>query len=252
MNDQTTTNANDATDAKAPKLDDLGRAYYSASNPQAETAVANAIAIAEHHKLPVSYSWDAANEPMPEGYDVAVVPLTKRTEDKGNVPVALWIAAIPSLEAIAAHEQGGRWIQDTIASALMAKFANTVRPSEKKQAAGPLSVPLSIDDFIIAATRDQGLSTYREHAKDWVKALKDAGLAAMNASLLRQVLSSASFAQQQFPKIPQAKWSALIDKMIARAQKESLDPGIISVWKTTRDETVLGADDFDLDALDAL
>lgn len=243
---------NDTTNTQAPNLDDLSRAYYSATNPQAETAVATAIAIAEHHKLPISYSWNAANEPIPSGYDVAIIPLTKRTEDKGNVPISLWIAAIPSLETIAGHEQGGRWIQDTIASALMAKFANTVRPSERKQAAGPLSVPLTVDDFIVAATRDQGLSTFREHAKDWIKALKDAGLTAMNATLLRQVLSSASFAAQQFPKIPQSKWVALLDKMIARAQREGLDPGIIAVWKQTRDETVLGADDFDVDALDAL
>jgi hypothetical protein len=255
MNDQTTTeNATAATPAAkdAPKLDDLSRAYFSATNPQAESAVAAAMAIAEFHKLPVSYNWPAATEPMPDGYDVAIIPLTKRTEDKGNVPVALWVAAIPSLETIAAHEGGQRYIADKIADALINKLANSVRPNEKKTADGPLSVPLSVDDFIVAATRDQGLSTFREHAKDWVKALRDIGLIAMNASLLRQVLSSAKFAEQQFPKIPQAKWVALIDKMLARAAKENLDPGIIAVWKASRDETVLGAEDFDLAALDAL
>lgn len=242
---------NDTTKTEAPKLDELSRAWFASTNPAAESAVAKAIAIAEAHALPVSYNWPAESEPMPDGYDVAIIPVTKRTEADGNVPVALWITAIPSLEAIAAHEKGQQYIADKIADALMSKVANSVRPNEKKGAA-PLSVPLSIDDFIIAATRDQGLSTFREHAKDWVKGLREAGLVAMNASLLRQVLSSASFASQQFPKIPQAKWVALIDKMIARAARENLDPGIIAVWKQTRDETTLGADDFDVDALDKL
>jgi hypothetical protein len=246
---------NDQTQAKTPpdklSLEDLSRAYFAASNPNAETAVARALAIAEAHNLPVSYNWKAESEPMPEGYDVAIVPVTKRTETSGNVPVALWIAAIPSLEVIASHDKGTAWIQDKIADACISKLANAVRPSEKKTD-GPLSVPLSVDDFIIAATRDQGLATFRTEAAEWIKGLKAAGLAAMNPTLLRQVLSSSAFASQQFPKIPDAKWAALLDKMIAKAQTKSLDPGIMAVWKQTRTETTIGADDFDLEALDNL
>jgi hypothetical protein len=257
MNDTTTTTT--APEAHAGgedtklKLDDLARGYFTQTDPNAETAVATAIAIAEAHGLPVSYSWDAGNEPLPEGFDVAVLPVTKRTDDKGNVPVALWIAAVPSLALIEQHEKGPAYIRDTIATALLNKFANTVRPNEKRQAsAGPLSVPKSIEDFILAASRDQGLAAFREIGKDYVAALRKAGIAAMNLSLLRQVLSSSAFAGQQFPKIEQAKWTGLIDKMIAAAKAKNLDPGIIEVWKQTRDETTIGADDFDLDALDAL
>lgn len=250
MNDQTTTApANGETAAPAlPSLDDLNRARITATNPDAETLVGKAIAIAEAHGLPVAYNWPAESEVMPDGYDVAIVPLTKRTET-GNVPTALWIAAIPSLETVQGHAKGADYIRDVVGTALMAKLANSVRV---KRDNGPLSVPLSVDDFIIAASRDQGLGAFREHVKDWVQGLKNAGLVGMNATLLRQVLSSASFASQQFTRIPQSKWVALLDKMIAKARGAGLDPGIMEVWKQTRDETTLGADDFDPEALDKI
>ena len=74
----------------------------------------------------------------------------------------------------------------------------------------------------------------------------------MTKPLLRSTLSSASFAEQQFPRTSQAKWIGLIDLLLKEATDNGIDPGMVKIWKDTRATAAIEMPDFDLDDLDSL
>jgi len=63
-------------------------------------------------------------------------------------------------------------------------------------------------------------------------------------------LQSKAFAEQQFPKVGQDKWLAILDNMIARADADGIAVGMLAEWKTTRYSATLSDDDVDLADLD--
>lgn len=241
--------AQQAEKEETPSLDDLKRAYFGPSNPDAAArAVDNARAICEAHDLPVAFNWDAEHENLPEGYGIGIVPITQRRENVGNVAIGCYIAGIPDPDTVLAHEKGEKWARSVMEGALLSKFANAARPRDGQP---PMSLPFSVEDFITSSRGDSGLAFFREHSSRYVKALNDLfRRRIMNATLLRQVLASAKFAEQQFPNVEQAKWEKVLDKMLAEAERENADPGIIALWKRTRDETEISVSDFGLDDLD--
>lgn len=242
---------NEATNENAPTVDEIRRAYYAPSQQdEINSAVEYAQQAAANDNIPLSFNFDP-NEALPDGYGIATIPVTQRREGSGNVPIGVYIAAIPDPDTIAASEQGANWARDAVVNALLNKFANAVRPRGDNQGL-PESAPFTVEDFITSASRDQGLAFFREVGGDYVKALKKMGLRIMNLALFRQVLSSAPFAEQQFPNIDQSKWEGILDKMIAKARNEGKDPGILTVWREQRDNTEINVQDFDLDELDEL
>lgn len=235
-----------------PSVEDLKRQYFKPSEGEkASQAIEKARQIAEANNLPVAFNWDAEKEPLPEKYGVAIVPVTQRREGIGIVPIGLYIAGIPDPELIKEHEKGESWVRAVIVDRCMNKLSNAVRPRGDNQQAA-MSVPFSVEDFITTASRDQGLSFFREYGPTYVKALKKLGLRVMNMTLLRQVLASASFAEQQFPNVSQDKWEGILDKMLREASEEDTDPGIVKQWRETRNTTALETGDFELDELDQL
>lgn len=245
---------NDTTNQSGPKLDDLKRQYFGpAKQDEAAAAIDGARTICAAHKIPVAFNWKAEDgEKLPEGYGVAVIPITQRREGAGNVPVGLYVVGIPDLDLITEHTKGKAWLRDIAEAALMNKFANTVRPKDGQET--PLSVPFSVDDFITRADRDQGLAFFRAIQSNYVGALnKMFQRKIMNGTMLRQVLSSAAFAVQQFPKFGQDLWEKLLEKMIAEANAKGDEPGILVNWKETRDQTAIEiADDWDMDDLNKM
>jgi len=246
----------EAAASSGPSLDDLKRTFFAPEDAErAAEAIEQARQVCHSHGIPVAFNWPAEKgEPLPEGYGVAVLPITRRASaGQGNQVIGCYIAGIPTLEAIAAHPKGDQFVRDQVASTLMNKLANAARPRGDDTAVGQ-SVPFSVADFIERADRDQGLTFFREHAGSYVKALnKLFKRKVMNATLLRQVLASRAFAEQQFPKVQQSQWEGLLRKMIQQAEQAGEDPGIVRVWLETRDETQIDIEsDWDMDDFESM
>ena len=231
-------------------VDDVKKVYFtSAQLNDAQTEIEKVNAIAEEHGLDMIFNFDTEKE-FPAGYGIAIVPVAKRDKQaEKNVVVGVAVAAIPDLETVAASENGNAFIVKAVSGNMIAKLANAVRPrGESGESAA--SVPFTVEDFITSNRPEGLLEAYREYQSAYVKVLKKKGLKFITDSILRQVLQSAAFAEQQFPSVPQDKWEQILDSMIARAKKEGIAPGMLTEWRETRDSATLSDRDVDLSDLD--
>lgn len=251
---ETSTGTVEDTTSRAPEspgtLDDIKRAYYAPEQQEAAVAaVAMAQEIAEANNLPVVFNWDT-DAALPEGYGVATLPITQRREGVGTVTIGLAIAGVPDPTLCMAHEKGEAWARSVLESALLNKLASAAR--QGRDGDGPLTLPYSVEDFIVSARGgDSGLTFFRENVKHFVDGINlKLKRKIMNATLLRQVLASAKFAEHQFPTIGQDAWERVLDVMLALAAKNGAEPGIVAVWRKTRNETDLAVADFSVDDID--
>lgn len=247
---ETTTQPTEAAETKAPVMSDIKKQFYSVDNIEAGSAAATeALKIVEAASGKSVLNFDPEQD-FPEGYGLAVGPINKRNEAlKKTETIGCYVAAVPSVAHIleTAKEAGQKWIDSVLEDSLIARVANAVRPRSDGSTAA--SVPFSVEDFI-TSNRPEGLLVgFNKLAPTYVKVLKGKGLTFLTTALLRQILSSKAFAEQQFPKIPQASWESLLDSMIAKANKDGLTVGLMDEWKETRDEAGLPVDD-DLDLSD--
>lgn len=190
-------------------------------------------------------------ETFPDGYGLAVVPISKRVEGQGNVPIGVAVAAIPDPASVAQHDKGGEFIRSAITDVFMSKVANACRPRPDGTTA--TTIPFSIEDFIESRRGRESLKAFTEVASAFVKALRKKGIKFMTPGLLRQTLQSKAFAVTQFEKINQDAWQKVLDAMIVKAKAAGLDPAILVNWKETRDSVeVIEIEDLDLDDLDSL
>lgn len=228
--------------------DDIKKAYFASDKlADAQTAINSANEIAEALDLEVVYNFDVEKE-FPEGYGIALIPIAKRVNN-ANVTLGVAIAAVPDVATVAAHDNGQAFITDAVIGNMIAKLANAVRPrgNDGDTAA---SIPFSVEDFITSNRAEGVLVAYRKFASAYVKVLKKKGLKFITETILRQVLQSAAFAEQQFPKVPQEKWVQILDSMMARATAEGVAVGMLADWKASRDSAELKDDDIDLSDLD--
>ena len=182
-----------------------------------------------------------------ESHGMLVAPISKRVDQK-NVTQGIVVAAIPVLEAIIQHgEKGEAFVRDAILDTCFAKVANAVRPRDDGTSAS--HVPFSIEDFIESKRGSDALKAFAKLAPKFVKALKQMGLKLMTSQVLKHVLESSDNASQQFPKMKQEAWEHLLDKMIATAKLEQLDPTLFQNWRNNRNETT-GMSEMDLDLSD--
>jgi hypothetical protein len=234
----------------AAQLQELKREYFPPSDlEKAQEKVGVAIQIATANNITPVYNFDTEAD-FPEGYGLAILPIKERDEQRGNVVRGLCVAAMPDPATVAAHDKGESFIRDAVVGTFLSKLANSVRPRSDGTTAA--SVPYTVEDFITSARAAESLAAFRELAPQYVKALKKKGLSIITSPILRQVLSSAQFAEQQFPHIDGAKWDGVLDKMITKAKEKGLDSGIMDHWKSTRAEVEISMGDFDLDGLDGL
>jgi len=264
MNDQTTNTTAPASAPTAPaapklSLDDIERLTFAPSELAAEAtqlAIRRQMAIAEAFGLPVRANTDL-QQPLPAGYTLSVVPIrTTRTDPatgKGvQVPVELWLTAHPTMSALMADDKGRVWAEDRVTDAVLNRFANDRRP--RKDGTLPTTEAMfSLASFITVATRDGGMGAFRELAPAYLKQLRGKLVPEISTDILRSVLASAVMAASIYRTVPAERWSGLLERMIQSAAKNSLDPGILTVWRDTRDNADASAEDaagdFDLDAL---
>lgn len=229
-------------------VEEIKKTYYSSAQlADAQTYLDTVTAIAEQHELDVVMNFDQEKE-FPQGYGLAVIPTAKRVDGENTV-VGVAIAAIPDMATVQNHEGGNEFIENAVISNMMAKLANSVRPrGDAGETAA--SIPFAVEDFITSNRPEGVLLAFRTFAGAYVKVLKKKGLKFITESILRQVLQSAAFAEQQFPSISQDKWTKILDNMIARAEQEKLPVGMLQEWKQSRDSAELPTKDVDLSDLD--
>lgn len=245
MTDQIETNPSKAI------IENLRRQYFAPGQlAEANTALQIVVNACAELKLPVRYNFDPNGE-FPDGYGIAVIPIPQQVKGVGNVTVGISVAAIPDPDAIANAEGGIEFLRKTVISACLAKVSNAVRPRADGSVAS--SVPFSIADFITSMRGGEGtLAVYQELAKDMVKALRAKGLKHITIPILREVLQSAAFAAEQYPRIDQAKWVLVLDAMIVRAKAKAMDASVLESWKSTRDSAELSPDELNIEGLDDL
>lgn len=186
---------------------------------------------------------------IPSGYGIAIIPVNKTDKATSTrVTVGVGICAIPELAEVNKTPEGQTFIVDAVANTFIAKCANAIRP--RSDGATATSIPFTVVDFITSNRPEGVLVAFNELAPAYVKELKRIGLSLMTKEILRSVLQSKAFAEQQFPKIPQTTWETVINSMIKHATDSGKAPGMLEEWKATRNEAGLPmAEDLDLSAL---
>ncbi|MCK4554128.1 hypothetical protein KAU19_04145 [Candidatus Parcubacteria bacterium] len=229
-------------------LQDVSRKSFSVEDlDNAQIYIGKAVQAANDAGVSPTFNFDT-NEELPAGYGLAVIPLTERVAGQGNVTKGLCIAAIPSVDTILQAESGSPWVINQINAILLRSIKSAAMPSDDGSIT---SIPFKVEDFT-TSTRSSALAAFNAVASLYVKALKDKGLKFMSKGLLRQVLSSAAFAEQQFPRIGQDNWQLVISSMVAHTGKEGIEAGILKHWAGTRDEIEVSTVDIDLSDIDGM
>lgn len=229
------------------KLKDVKKAYFTSLQvADAEAYIQSAIGAAQAENGLVRLNFNAENE-LPEKYGIVVSPINQRSNGETSV-VGVAVGAIPDYELLTEETAGAEWAQQQVINTLCAKFINAVRPKDSDNE--PL-IPFEVGDFITSHRAEGVLVAYREYSGQVIKLLKSRGLMFINDQILRQILQSTAFAEQQFPNIDQAQWVKLLDAMIAQAEQSGLAPGVLTEWKDNRDKAGLPEiKDFDFSDLD--
>jgi len=243
MNVQTNT----AEQTEQPTLQDVEKKYFSSTQLEAgQTYIGEVMEICGRENVSPVLNFDS-DEEFPAGYGLAVIPLTERVAERGNVTKGIAVAAIPDFEAVANDTAGGDWIKKQIVDAMIRQVNSAAKSDD-----GTLtSIPFSINDFV-TSSRASGLAGFNAVAAQFVKALKKKGLKLLSKGILRQILASAAFAEQQYPKVAQESWVAVLDSMIKHAESEGVDTTGLKHWKGTRDKVEVDMNDFDLSDIDSL
>ncbi len=243
---ETTTDDDDAF-----TLDDVTKRYFSPDQlVEAQTVLSQIVDAAEEGEIKRNFDPEKS---FPEGYGLAVIPLSRRgdTPGAGNITIGVAIAAIPDPEMVGSHDKGAEFIRAVITDTFISKVANACRPRADGTTAP--TIPFDIMDFLESRRGRESLKAFSEIAPRFVKALRQKGIRYMTAQLLRQTLVSKQFAETQFEKIPQEAWQKVLDGMIVKAKEAGLDPAVLVNWLATRDATeVADIGEIDLDEFDNL
>ena len=212
---------------------------------EATSYIQEVIAIAEKENIEPVFNFDPAGD-FPEGYGISVIPLTKRVAERGNLTYGIVIAAVPTVETLANDEAGANYISKIVTDNLLRQISAGAKPKDE---GAQISIPFKVSEFV-TTSRTSGLAAFNAVASDYVKALKTKGLKFMSKVLLRQVLASAAFAEQQFPRLSQENWQLVLDSMVAHVKQKGMEAGVLGHWKNTRDTVEIDTSDIDLADID--
>lgn len=248
------TDGAEGAEEKGFDLQSVDRKYYAPSDIKEGFESAKEI-VAGLNELGIAAQYNFnPEEEFPEGYGLAIIPLSKRVPQQGNVNVNVCFAAIPDPETVAQADGGADWIYSTLTAALLAKVANNARPKADGSTAG--SLPLSVNDFITSQRAGENLEAWKKYAPRYVQSLKQKGkgrrIRRLTVALLKQILQSAEFAESVYSKIPQTAWEKVLDSMIKNAKADGYDTSALEHWKETRDSAEMEEPTLDLDDLDDL
>lgn len=228
-------------------LDDVSRTLFTADDlGNAQDYISKSVTAAQQAGITPIFNFDTTQE-LPVGFSLAVIPLTERVPGQGNVTRGLCVAAVPSVQTILGDEAGQAWVVKQINNILLRSVKSAATPNDGEIT----SIPFKVEDFTTSSS-SSALAAFNALASLYVKALKEKGLKFMSKVLLRQVFSSAGFAEQQFPRIGQENWVTVIESMKAHAAKEGLEAGILNHWVKTRDTIEVFVDDIDLSDIDGM
>lgn len=247
LNNQTeSTNTEEAKKEKTLQDIEL-QVFGPESLDKAQTAIEEVLAICEKANIEPMFNFDP-EESLPEEYGLSVIPLSQRVPGQGNVTQGICVAAIPTLENLVNTDTGVSFINKLVQSTLIRNVKVAAMPKDEDSM---IELPFSIMDFT-TTSRSSALAAFNLLASAFVKALKDKGLKFMNKPILRQTLSTAEFAEQQFPNVAQESWQAVLNSMIDHAKAESVDPGILNHWLKTRDTIKIDTSEIDLSDINNL
>lgn len=188
------------------------------------------------------------DDPFPEDYCLAVIPQQQRVPSRGNQTINIIIAAIPTTDNLLTDDNGINYINKLITDSLIRQVVVSAKPRDE---GALIMIPFKMAEFV-TTSRDNGLASFNAIASSFVKALKTKGMMFITKVLLRQVLASASLAEQQFPKLPQTSWQHVIKTMIVFAKQKGLNAGILQHWLDTRDTVLVDVTEIDLSDLDEI
>ncbi len=220
--------------------------FSSTALEDGQKYIGEVMQVCDANSIDPVFNFDIEQE-FPEGYGLAVIPLTKQVAGFGNVTQGIAIAAVPDYDTVAANPDGVLWIQKQTNAAMLRQIATAA----KAETGQITSIPFKVADFATTA-RSTGLLAFNHLATAYVKALKTKGLKLMSKALLRQILASAAFAEQQYPRLPQSNWVAVINSMVKHAEKDGIDTTGLHDWLKTRDVETVKLTDVDLSDIDAL
>lgn len=240
------------TAADAFTLQNIKRRYFAPDELEtAQAEIGKVLAVCPQNMFRSNF--DLADEKVPDGYGVAIVPISQRQkvgEDQKTVVLGATVALVPSPQVIMADDAGMDFVRDTLVDVCVAKIANAVRPKDGVLDAD-LFIPKTLEHFITVQKKGEGLKTFNELAPRVIKAMKEKTKGAMQfltPQILRQVLQNSGWASHTFPNIPDTSWERVLEMMIKLATAEKLDTNILESWKSSRNEAAMAevdADDFE-------
>lgn len=246
MNDQI--NTAEATETKTVTMQDIEKKHFPYEQlEQGGNYINEVMEICSRENVEPVFNFEPDGE-FPEGYGLAVIPLQKRVPERGNITTGIVIAAIPSVDTLAADEAGINFINKLVTDNLVRQVTVSAKPKDE---GAEISIPFKVSEFV-TTSRSSGLAAFNAVATDYVKALKTKGLKFMSKVLLRQVLASAQFAEQQFPRLSQENWQLVLQSMIAHVKQKGMEAGVLAHWMSTRDTVEIDVAEIDLSDLDAM
>ncbi|HFD32050.1 MAG TPA: hypothetical protein ENJ28_04980 [Gammaproteobacteria bacterium] len=237
-----------APTAETVSMQDIEKKYFPPEQLEAGSNYINEVMeICSAENVEPVFNFDTDGE-FPDGYGLSIIPLTKRIPERGNSTYGVVIAAVPTVELLASEEAGTNYINKIVTDSLLKQIAAGAKPRDE---GAQIAIPFKLEEFT-TTSRSSGLAAFNLVASDYVKALKTKGLKFMSKPLLRQVLSSAQFAEQQFPRITQENWQVVLNSMMQHVKAKGVDTGVLNHWLNTRDEVEIDVTDIDLTDLDSM
>lgn len=240
------TETHEATRLLYANLADIKRVVFAADALDKASAHIQALSVlCAANNIPVTFTFDVEAE-LPHGYLLAIIPQTETTvSDKGTTRVlsSVIVGALPDAHKILLSPAGAVWAVKVLTDKLIATLKAAVNKSINGE-----SLPFTVDQFV-ATGKTSAFAGFNLVAREYVKALKQKSpqLSFLSVILLRQILSSAQFAEQQFPRIKQSNWVHIIDAMQDTCRLEGVDVGILAEWVKTRDAVEVALVDVSLD-----
>lgn len=201
-------------------------------------------------------------ETIPQGFNIAILPYTdiaKPGYKKGEAltKIVAYVATImPTLENLLSTEAGRAFVNTAVNTALGSKVLTAVKTVLKDNVhkatdpnyLGRIELPMTVEEYLEKKRGRFDLSVWKEDAPTIVKSFAEHRNAKITQPELQRVLQNATFAQRNYPLVPQETWKKLLAMLIQRANAAGKSPGIYEHWLLIRDQAQEDAVlDFNLD-----
>lgn len=172
-----------------------------------------------------------------------------RTVNK-QVPKALFLQPIPSVDQLLADSTGRAMVEAVIAKELNHRAFRPVRATENMEAALG-EMPASIAAYCTSgreSSASSALAVYNDLFGDITKQLKEKvnafKVARITKAELRKAMENAAYAAHYYPTLEEAGFFKLVCGLFSQfGAKADYDVSLIDTWAATRDEQQFKADE---------